>query len=77
MDPITLAMHLVLLHTVDGRDTLVNPEQVTSITHRFEDEPNKMLVNTVRCVVGFSNGKFISVIEDCDEVQRKLEDAGK
>jgi len=77
MDPILLAMHLVLLHTVDGRDTLVNPEQVTSLTHRDDVEPNKLLVDTVRCVIGFSNGKFVSVLEHCDEVQRKLEDAGK
>jgi uncharacterized protein YlzI (FlbEa/FlbD family) len=76
-DPITLALHLILLHTVDGRETLVNPEQVTSITHRTEDTPNKLLTDTVQCVVGFSNGKFISVLEHCDVVQKKLEEAGK
>jgi len=74
---VLVVLHLVLLHTVDGRETLVNPEQVTSLTHRNEDAPNKLLTDTVQCVIGFSNGKFVSVIEHCDEVQRKLEDAGK
>ena len=76
-DPITLALHLILLHTVDGRETLVNPEQVTSITHRAEDAQNKLLTDTVQCVVGFSNGKFVSVLEHCDVVRQKLEEAGK
>ena len=73
-DPLTLALHLILLHTVDGRETLVNPEQVTSVQSR-SDEPNKVLVNTVQCVIGFSNGKFVSVVEPCDEVRSKLESA--
>jgi uncharacterized protein YlzI (FlbEa/FlbD family) len=78
MDPaITIVVHLVLLHTIDGRETLINPEQVASITHRNADEPNKLLVDSVECVIGFSNGKFVSVIEHCDEVKRKLEEAGK
>jgi hypothetical protein len=76
-DPVTLALHLILLHTVDGRETLVNPEQVTSLTHKSEGEPNKLLVDTVQCVVGFSNGKFVSVTEHCNEVQKRLEEAGK
>jgi hypothetical protein len=78
MDPATaIVVHLVLLHTVDGRETLINPDQVASITHKDEGEPNKLLVNTVQCVIGFSSGKFVSVIEHCDEVKQKLEDAGK
>ena len=72
-----IVLHLVLLHTVDGRETLVNPEQVTSVTHKDADEPNKVLVETVQCVIGFSNGKFVSVLEHCDEVRQKLEEAGK
>jgi uncharacterized protein YlzI (FlbEa/FlbD family) len=70
-----VVLHLVLLHTVDGRETLINPEQVTSITHREADAPNKLLTDTVQCVIGFSNGKFVSVLEHCDEVKQKLEDA--
>jgi uncharacterized protein YlzI (FlbEa/FlbD family) len=74
---VLVVLHLVLLHTVDGRETLINPEQVASMTHRNADRPNKLLVDDVECVIELSNGKFVSVIEHCDEVQRKLEEAGK
>jgi uncharacterized protein YlzI (FlbEa/FlbD family) len=70
-----VALHLVLLHTVDGRATLVNPDQVASISAHVEGEKNKVLVETVQCVIGLTNGKFISVIEPCNEVQQKLEAA--
>jgi uncharacterized protein YlzI (FlbEa/FlbD family) len=76
-DPITLALHLILLHTVDGRETFVNPEQVVSLSSHKVGEANKVLVESVECVLGLSNGKIVSVIEHCDEVQQKLEEAGK
>lgn len=72
--PLLIALHLVLLHTVDGREVLVNPEQVTSIQAHKEGEENKVLVDTVQCVVGFTNGKFVSVVEHCDKVKQLLED---
>jgi uncharacterized protein YlzI (FlbEa/FlbD family) len=73
----SIVLHLVLLHTIDGRETLINPEQVASMTHRSADKPNKLLTDGVECVIELSNGKFVSVIEHCDEVQQKLEEAGK
>lgn len=74
MGALIIALHLVLLHTVDGREVAVNPEQITSLQAAKEDEPNKVLVETVRCVVGFTNGKFVSVVEHCDVVRKLLED---
>jgi uncharacterized protein YlzI (FlbEa/FlbD family) len=70
-----IALHLVLLHTVDGRETLVNPDQVTGLSAHVEGEKNKLLVETVQCVIGLTNGKIISVIEPCSEVKQKLEAA--
>jgi uncharacterized protein YlzI (FlbEa/FlbD family) len=66
-------LHLVLLHTVDGRETLVNPEQVASMSSAVEGEKNKLLVETVQCVIGLTNGKIVSVVEPCDEVKQLLE----
>lgn len=78
MDPITsVVLHLVLLHTVDGRETYVNPEQVASMSSHKAGEANKVLVESVECVIGLSNGKIVSVLEPCDEVLRKLEEASK
>jgi len=77
MTAVLIVLHLVLLHTVDGRETLVNPEQVASISSRVAGEPNKLLVEGVECVIGLTNGKIVSVIEHCDVVQQRLEEAGK
>jgi uncharacterized protein YlzI (FlbEa/FlbD family) len=75
MDPATaIVVHLILLHTVDGRETFVNPAQIASISSAVEGEKNKLLVETVHCVIGLTNGKIISVKEDCDEVVQKLEE---
>jgi len=68
-------LHLVLLHSVDGREIFVNPEQVTSVQGYTDGEHNKVLAESVNCVIGMTNGKFISVAEYCDEVKQKLEDA--
>ena len=69
-----IVLHLVLLHTVDGRETFVNPTQVASLSSQREGEQNKVLIESVKCVIGLTNGKIISVLEDCDEVVRQLEE---
>jgi uncharacterized protein YlzI (FlbEa/FlbD family) len=69
-----IVLHLVLLHTVDGRETYVNPKQIASISSAVEGEKNKLLIESVHCVIGLTNGKILSVKEDCDEVVQKLED---
>jgi uncharacterized protein YlzI (FlbEa/FlbD family) len=74
MDPVLpIVLQLILLHTVDGRETYVNPKQIASISSAVEGEKNKLLVESVHCVIGLTNGKIISVKEDCDEVVQKLE----
>ena len=73
--PLLIAVKLVLLHTVDGRETLVNPQQVASMSARKVGEENKLLVGGVECAIGLTNGKIISVVEPCDEVKLLLEAA--
>lgn len=76
MDALALVvLHLVVLHTVDGRETFINPEQVVSMSSHKPGEENKLLVESVECVIGLTNGKIVSVIEHCDEVKQKLEAA--
>lgn len=70
-----IALHLVLLHTVDGRETFVSPDQVVSMSSHAVNEENKLLVDSVQCVIGLTNGKIVSVVEHCDEVKQKLEEA--
>ena len=72
-DIILIAVSFIMLHTVDGREVSVNPEQLASVTHSKDGEGNKLLAADVHCVLNLNNGKFISVLEECGEVLRKIE----
>jgi hypothetical protein len=66
-----VALHLIVLHSVDGREISVNPQLVTSL-HAAKGA-NKLLVGEARCVVSLADGKFVSVIETCDVVRQLIE----
>lgn len=69
---------LIAFSTLDGLQVLVNPTHVVSVYNaRDENDPNKKLHGKVRCVVSFSNGKFITVVEVCDSVRKRLATEGK
>lgn len=68
-----LALELIVLHTIDGRDVHVNPAHVVTLTERIEGAQNKVLSDKVYCVVGLLDGKFVSVAERCDSVRRQLQ----
>jgi hypothetical protein len=68
-----LALELIVLRTVDGRDVHVNPRHVVSLMEKIEKQSNKVLSDNVQCVVGLLDGKFISAAESCDSVRRKLQ----
>ena len=69
---IDLALVLIVLHSVDGREVTINAEMVTSL-HAATDQGNKLLTKSVRCRVGLADGKFVSAVESCDAVRQLLE----
>ena len=64
-----LAAALVVLTAGDGRPIAINPQQIVVIRGPSQKD---LLTRNVRCVLGTADGKFISVIEDCDTVRHKL-----
>lgn len=75
---LAIALHLVLLHTVDGRDIHLNPAQITTVQEgREPGDPKRELTDKVRCAIGLSNGHFVSVIEECDVVRSLIEEANR
>jgi hypothetical protein len=65
---------LVTLHMVDGRVVVINPEQVTRLGEaRLADDDGKQLHPDVRCVVYLTDGKYVSVVEECAEVRKLME----
>jgi len=73
MELIVLAA-FITVHTLDNQEAAVNTEQITSVVRGRDGEGNKLLTPNVHCVIGLTNGKFISVLEVCDEVLRKIEE---
>jgi hypothetical protein len=66
---------LIVLHTLDGREIDVSPAQITSMREaKADDADGKAFHSGVRCMINTSDGKFISVIEDCATVRSKIEE---
>jgi hypothetical protein len=68
---------LVELHGIDGRTILINPAQVTSVHAQKSGEPNSLLHGDVYCLINLGSGKFVSVVEHCDQVRTLIEDHSK
>jgi hypothetical protein len=67
------AVELVVLHMVDGRIVHVNPREVTQLVQPREAGENKQLPDEVECLIRFTDGTYLSVVEDCDKVRRAFE----
>lgn len=68
-----IAVVLILLHGPDGREIRINPQQVTSMRAASGDH-NELLTDSVRCMVSLADGKYVSVVEPCETVQKMLEE---
>lgn len=79
MNPALAAVVLIVLHNVDGDEITINPEHVVVLHPTTESDrqgkPNTLVTKGVNCVVGLSNGKFISVVESCATVRAAMEKA--
>jgi len=73
-----VAVALIALTAVDGSPVLVNPAQIAMLRPSNEahnNQPNKLLVPGVRCIIGLADGRFVTVIEDCSLVAKLIEQA--
>ena len=68
-----IATRLILLHSVEGHEVTISPDQVTSLRAAIPHRPNQLITEDVACLVNLTDGKFISVIESCAEVRTLLE----
>ena len=73
MDKLSAAVFLLLLHAPDGQEYRIAPDQVTSL-HAPRPDGGKHFVATVHCLVNLTDGKFVSVVETCPEIQKMLEE---
>jgi uncharacterized cupin superfamily protein len=71
---IPAALVMVLLTRADGGTVAVTPGQVTSL-HAAAKTGVKVANPSARCVVWLADGRVLSVIEPCDVVRKRLEEA--
>jgi uncharacterized protein YlzI (FlbEa/FlbD family) len=58
---LVVALHLIVLHGVDGHNVEINPSAVTSMREARD------------CMVNLADGKFVAVKEDCGTVKTMIE----
>jgi len=75
MNPITVALVMVQVTMAYGARVYVNPAFVSRIypTKEAAGGVNQLVVKGAKCVITMNDGKFMSVLEDCDFLRRKLE----
>ena len=69
---VVAAISLVVLHRADGYEVSINPHQVTSLRAPI-GVTSKLVSGQTQCIVGLTDGKFVSVVEPCDLVKQLLE----
>ncbi|UGY16371.1 hypothetical protein HAP48_0002045 [Bradyrhizobium septentrionale] len=68
-----VALRLVSFHGPDGYAVEINPDQVTTLrASREADQQSKFFTSEVHCMIGLTDGKFVTVSESCEEVRSKL-----
>ena len=67
---------LIVLHNATGHPVLVNEDLIT-IMRGPEPESDPLFVEGVRCMVNTSDGKFIAVVETCNQVRKLINDANQ
>lgn len=67
-----ISLTLLILHSPDGYDVRVSPEQITSL-HSERTGENRLYSKNARCLVRLTDGTSVAVKETCEEVQKMLE----
>jgi hypothetical protein len=74
MNFVLAALLLIEVIGLDKQVIRINPSEVVTIRHPRGDEQHHMS-ERVKCLIHTTDGKFVSVVEECDVVKEKLERA--
>jgi hypothetical protein len=74
MGPTILAVVLVQLSGPDGQWIDVNPREVVSVR---EPRVAEHFAPGIKCLLHMTDGKIITVVEDCETVRGKLTEEGR
>jgi len=65
-------IELLLLQAMDGHQIHVNKDAIVTIS-----EPRKigrMGTDKFNCVIGLTSGKYVTVVETCDSVRKRMKE---
>jgi len=69
--PVIFVTAMILVHMIDGRPVRVNPATITQLAPPATAE-HTQLPPGVHCVLGLVDGRYLSVAEECAEVERLI-----
>jgi hypothetical protein len=74
-----LAVVLISLHAPNGDRIDINPDTITSMHGRVPQRKGDaaLMAKEIECLINLSDGKYVSVVEKCDEVRELIKGASK
>jgi hypothetical protein len=69
-----MVVHLIMLHGLHGYELYINPDEVVSIRPPAQQT---LIKEGFKCAISTADGKFVSVIETCEEVRKLIEQVKK
>jgi len=68
------AVALLVLHSVDGLEIIVNPSMIVALHETKPPESkDRDLTKEVRCAISLDDGKYANVVETCERVREMIE----
>lgn len=66
-------INVIVVHSLDGREVIVNTAQITQVIEtKPAGSPHKMAADRVTCVIVFTDRRWVSTQEKCDEILKML-----
>jgi hypothetical protein len=68
---VLIEFHLITAHQPNGQELFINPDEIVAL--RSQPRSEGYVKEGVKCVVLTTDGKFLTVIEECRMLQMELE----
>ena len=69
-------MDYLAVQTLDGREVLINRQAIVTIGGPRLSTEHQLLTDRATCLVTLVDGKFVTVVESCDAIRRRLDVPG-
>ena len=66
-------MDYIAVHTIDGREVLINPQAIVTIGGPRSTTEQQLLTDKATCLVTLVDGKFVTAVESCEAIRQRLQ----